>query len=73
MPFRPLFFGENMATKVDESFFERLRPGDVFLLGGSAYRFKFSRGMVAQVEASVNRPPTVPRWVSEMLPLSFEF
>jgi ATP-dependent Lhr-like helicase len=28
--------------------------------------------MVAQVSASVSRPPTVPRWVSEMLPLSYD-
>ena len=34
--------------------------------------FKFSRGMVAQVSTSVNRPPTVPSWFSEMLPLSFD-
>jgi len=28
--------------------------------------------MVAQVMATSNRPPTVPSWVSEMLPLSFD-
>ena len=28
--------------------------------------------MVAQVSASANRPPTVPSWFSEMLPLSFD-
>ena len=34
--------------------------------------FKFSRGMTAQVSTSVSRPPTVPSWFSEMLPLSFD-
>ena len=57
---------------VDEGFVERLRPGDVFVLGGNTYIFKFSRGMTAQVTVSVGRPPTVPHWISEMLPLSFD-
>ena len=63
---------EQVVGTIDESFLEKLRPGDVFVLGGNTYSFKFSRGMTAQVEASVNRPPTVPSWFSEMLPLSFE-
>lgn len=64
--------GEQIVGKIDEGFLERLRPGDVFVLGGSVYMFKFSRGMTAQVSTSVNRPPTVPSWFSEMLPLSFD-
>ena len=64
--------GEQTIGKLDESFVEKLKPGDVFVLGGSTYTFRFSRGMVAQVSASTQRPPTVPRWFSEMLPLSFD-
>jgi len=64
--------GDQVMGTIDEAFLERLRPGDVFVLGGNTYQFKFARGMVAQVIASVNRPPTVPRWFSEMLPLSFD-
>ncbi|MDP3640517.1 MAG: ATP-dependent helicase, partial [Nanoarchaeota archaeon] len=64
--------GEQVVGMIDEGFLERLKPGDVFVLGGDVYRFKFSRGMTAQVDASVNRPPTVPSWFSEMLPLSFD-
>jgi ATP-dependent helicase Lhr and Lhr-like helicase len=64
--------GPQIVGTIDESFLERLRPGDVFVLGGSVYMFKFSRGMVAQVSTSVNRPPTVPSWSSEQLPLSFD-
>jgi len=64
--------GEQVIGQLDEGFVERLRPGDTFVLGGDTYMFKFSRGMVAQVRASANRPPTVPSWVSEMLPLSFD-
>ncbi len=64
--------GEHVVGKIDEAFLERLRPGDVFVLGGETYRFKFARGLVAQVETSVNRPPTVPSWYSDTLPLSFD-
>jgi len=64
--------GEQTIGKLDEAFVEKLKPGDVFVLGGDTYTFKFSRGMVAQVTASSQRPPTVPRWFSEMLPLSFD-
>ncbi|MBW2992522.1 ATP-dependent helicase [Candidatus Woesearchaeota archaeon] len=64
--------GEQVLGKLDEAFLEKLRPGDVFVLGGNLYQFKFSRGMVAQVTASTGRPPTIPMWVSEMLPLSFD-
>jgi len=64
--------GDQTIGKLDEAFLEKLKPGDVFVLGGDTYEFRFSRGMVAQVSASATRPPTVPSWVSEMLPLSFD-
>ncbi len=64
--------GDQAIGKLDEAFLEKLKPGDVFVLGGDTYEFRFSRGMVAQVSASATRPPTVPSWVSEMLPLSFD-
>lgn len=64
--------GDQAIGMIDEGFLEKLQPGDAFVLGGNVYMFKFSRGMTAQVTASVNRPPTVPSWFSEMLPLSFD-
>jgi ATP-dependent helicase Lhr and Lhr-like helicase len=64
--------GEQIVGMIDEGFLERLKPGDVFVLGGNVYLFRFSRGMTAQVSNSVNRPPTVPSWFSEMLPLSYD-
>ncbi|MBR9699413.1 ATP-dependent helicase, partial [Candidatus Woesearchaeota archaeon] len=64
--------GAQFVGTIDEAFLERLRPRDIFVLGGQVYEFKFSRGMVAQVGASPNRPPTVPSWFSEQLPLSFD-
>lgn len=58
--------------KIDENFLERLKKGDVFVLGGAKYEFLYSRGMQAYVNASVYKPPTIPSWASEMLPLSFD-
>ena len=57
---------------IDEAFLERLHRGDIFVLGGERYEFLYAKGMVAYVNASVHRPPTIPSWFSEMLPLSFD-
>ena len=57
---------------VDENFLEKMKPGDVFVLGGKRYQFMFTRGMKAYVKTGVRKNPTIPRWFSEMLPLSFE-
>ncbi len=62
--------GNDVIGKIDESFAEKLKRGDIFALGGEVYKFKFSRGQVAYVEPTVGKP-TIPSWFSESLPLSF--
>jgi len=64
--------GEHKIGYIDEGFLERMKKRDVFVLGGNKYMFLYSRGMTIQVRAEEKRPPTIPRWASEMLPLSFE-
>ena len=64
--------GDEIIGHIDEAFLERLRKGDVFVLGGEKYEFLHAKGMVAYANASVYRPPTIPSWFSEMLPLSFD-
>ena len=64
--------GESVVGKMDEGFIERLKKGDVFVLGGDKYEFMYSRGMVASVRSASHRSPTIPSWFSEMLPLSFD-
>ena len=64
--------GEGVIGTIDESFLERLKRGDIFVLGGNTYEFLFARGMVAQVRPVEGKKPTVPSWFSEMLPLSFD-
>ncbi len=58
--------------KIDEGFLERMKRGDIFVLGGQKYQFLFSRGMKAYVMADISKNPTIPSWFSEMLPLNFE-
>ena len=57
---------------VEEAFVERLRKGDIFVLGGKTYMFLFSRGQTIYVTEASGRLPTVPSWFSEQLPLSFD-
>ncbi len=64
--------GNETIGYIDEVFLERLHKGDVFTLGGEKYMFLYSRGMTIQVKPEEKRPPTIPNWVSEMLPLSFD-
>ncbi|MBI4095624.1 MAG: ATP-dependent helicase [DPANN group archaeon] len=64
--------GDQPVGKIDEEFLERMKKGDIFVLGGSTYRYEFSRGMVAQVSTAPGRIPTIPSWFSDMLPLNFD-
>jgi len=67
--------GEKKGFKVgtvDEGFLEKMKIGDVFVLGGKKYQFMYSKGMCAYVKAGIKRNPTIPSWFSEMLPLSFD-
>ena len=57
---------------IDEGFLEKMKKGDIFVLGGRKYQFLYTRGMNVYVNASVRNPPTIPSWFSEMLPLSFD-
>ena len=61
-----------VVGKIDESFLERMKKGDVFVLGGQKYMFMYTRGMKAYVRSDVSRSPTIPSWFSEMLPLNFD-
>lgn len=56
--------------KIDELFLEKMKKGDVFVLGGKKYQFLYCKGMKVYVSSS-DRSPTIPSWFSEMLPLSF--
>ena len=57
---------------LSEKFVERLRGGDIFLLGGKTYDFDRTRGMKVFVKDARGRRPTVPSWSGEMLPRTFD-
>ncbi|MAG25071.1 ATP-dependent helicase [Candidatus Pacearchaeota archaeon] len=69
---RPADRRGQIVGKIDESFLERMKRGDVFVLGGQKYQYLYSRGMKAYVVADVGKNVTIPSWFSEMLPLSFD-
>lgn len=62
---------ENVGA-IDESFLGRMRKGDVFVLGGNKYMYKYTRGMNLYVSPEIRRAPNIPSWFSEALPLSFD-
>ncbi len=62
--------GETVG-KIEESFMERLKKGDTFVLGGRTYRFNYAKGMTITVTLA-SGPPTIPSWFSQQLPLSFD-
>ncbi len=63
--------GEHIGA-IDEGFLERMKKGDVFVLGGKKYLYLYTRGMNVYVKSAIERQPTIPSWFSEMLPLSFD-
>jgi len=58
--------------QIDEGFLERMKKGDVFVLGGQRYQYMYFRGMKAYVRGDVGKKVTIPSWFSEMLPLNFD-
>lgn len=63
---------DTIVGVIDESFLGRMKKGDVFVLGGKKYLYRYTRGMNLYVSSEVKRNPNIPSWFSEMLPLSFD-
>ncbi|PSQ38870.1 helicase [Halobacteriales archaeon SW_5_70_135] len=56
---------------LDEDYLDTLEPGDVVVLGGDNFEYRYRRGTKVYVDRTDARP-TVPSWFSERLPLSFD-
>ncbi len=67
-----VYEGKKWIGSIEEEFLSRLKPGDIFVLGGRLYKFEYSRGMRCFVSRSESKYPTIPPWFSEQLPLSYE-
>ncbi|BCU67148.1 helicase [Sulfolobales archaeon HS-7] len=57
---------------LEEEFVENLVPGDIFVLGGKTYQFLTSKGSSIIIRDAMGKRPTVPSWISEMLPLAYD-
>jgi ATP-dependent Lhr-like helicase len=63
--------GDEWVGQLDEEYLDTLEKGDVFVLGGDNFEFKYRRGSKVYVDRTAARP-TVPSWFSERLPLSYD-
>ena len=63
--------GEDWVGQLDEAYLDTLETGDVFVLGGERFEFRYRRGSKVYVDRTSKRP-TVPSWFSERLPLSYD-
>lgn len=57
---------------LSEKFVEKLHRGDIFVLGARTYEFLRMRGNKVFIKDASGRKPTVPSWVGEMLPRTFD-
>jgi len=62
---------DEWVGQLDEAYLDTLEPGDVFVLGGDRFEFRYRRGSNVYVDRTSARP-TVPSWFSERLPLSYD-
>jgi ATP-dependent Lhr-like helicase len=63
--------GDEWVGQLDESYLDTLESGDVFVLGGSNFEYKYRRGSKVYVDPTA-AAPTVPSWFSERLPLAYD-
>ncbi|WP_408957620.1 ATP-dependent helicase [Natrinema sp. 74] len=62
---------DEWVGQLDEQYLDTLEKGDVFVLGGDHFEYRYRRGSQVYVDRTSSRP-TVPSWYSERLPLSYD-
>jgi len=62
---------DEWVGNLDEEYLDTLEQGDVFVLGGDRFEYRYRRGSKVYVDRTSARP-TVPSWFSERLPLSYD-
>ena len=58
--------------QLSDKFVERLKQGDIFVLGAKTYLFQRSMRNRVYVKDATGMRPTVPSWTGEMLPRSYD-
>lgn len=59
--------GDEWVGELDDAFLDVIDPGDVFVLGGERFAFRYRKGGTLYVERT-DQPATVPQWQSERRP-----
>ena len=62
--------GRSNLGQVEESFMNRLHPGDVFVLNGRCMRLVSTYLLTAKVKRADGAMPTIPRWYANKMPLA---
>ncbi|WIV67202.1 ATP-dependent helicase [Natrialbaceae archaeon AArc-T1-2] len=62
---------DEWVGQLDEDYLDTVEKGDVFVLGGDHFEYRYRRGSKVYVDRTSARP-TVPSWYSERLPLSYD-
>ena len=62
---------DEWVGQLDEDYLDTLEAGDVFVLGGDRFAYRYRRGSNVYVDRTSQRA-TVPSWYSERLPLSYD-
>ncbi|MEO6245987.1 MAG: DEAD/DEAH box helicase [Opitutaceae bacterium] len=65
-----VLLGRSRLGQVEESFINRLRLGDVFVLNGRVFRLVSTHLLTAKVKRADNTMPTIPRWYANKMPLA---
>ncbi len=58
--------------QLSDKFVERLRQGDIFVLGARTYMFLRTQRNRVDVKDATGLRPTIPSWTGEMLPRSYD-
>jgi len=62
---------DEWVGQLDEEYLDTLEAGDVFVLGGDHFEYRYRRGSKVYVDRT-SAAPTVPSWYSERLPLAYD-
>ena len=62
--------GNRTLGQIEESFMNRLKPGDVFALNGRPLRLVKTHLLTARVKRADGVLPTIPRWNANKMPLA---
>lgn len=58
---------DEWVGELDDAFLDAIDPGDVFVLGGERFAFRYRKGGTLYVDRT-DQPASVPRWQSERRP-----